>query len=71
MTCRSLRFRISNAASGYFGGRASLCPTGGIPTSVALTEGRAEDREGNVYFSDIINQRIMKLSKDGALKKRA
>jgi hypothetical protein len=27
----------------------------------------AVDREGNVYFTDIINQRIMKLSVDGVL----
>jgi gluconolactonase len=38
-----------------------------IATSVAFTEGPAVDREGNVYFTDIINQRIMKLSKDGPL----
>ena len=38
-----------------------------IATTVAFTEGPAVDREGNVYFTDIINQRIMKLSKDGVL----
>ena len=38
-----------------------------IATTVAFTEGPTLDREGNVYFSDIINQRIMKLSKDGVL----
>jgi gluconolactonase len=38
-----------------------------IATSVAFTEGPAVDPEGNVYFTDIINQRIMKLSKDGPL----
>jgi gluconolactonase len=36
-----------------------------IATTVAFTEGPTVDREGNVYFSDIINQRIMKLSTDG------
>ena len=35
--------------------------------TVAFTEGPAVDRDGNVYFTDIINQRIMKLGKDGAL----
>ena len=38
-----------------------------IATMVAFTEGPAVDREGNVYFTDIINQRIMKLSTDDVL----
>jgi gluconolactonase len=35
--------------------------------TVAFTEGPAVDRDGNVYFTDIINQRIMKLATDGQL----
>jgi gluconolactonase len=35
--------------------------------TVAFTEGPAVDRDGTVYFTDIINQRIMKLGTDGAL----
>jgi gluconolactonase len=38
-----------------------------IATTVAFTEGPAVDRAGNVYFTDIINQRIMKLGADGVL----
>ena len=38
-----------------------------IAASVAFTEGPAADREGNVYFTDIISQRIMKLGRDGLL----
>ena len=38
-----------------------------IAATIAFTEGPSVDREGNVYFTDIINQRIMKLSKDGVL----
>ena len=38
-----------------------------IATTVAFTEGPPVDREGNVYFTEIINQRIMKLGKDGTL----
>ena len=38
-----------------------------IAAAVAFTEGPAVDREGNVYFTDIINQRIMKLGLDGLL----
>jgi gluconolactonase len=38
-----------------------------IAAAVAFTEGPAVDREGTVYFTDIINQRIMKLGRDGVL----
>ena len=38
-----------------------------VATTVAFTEGPAVDRDGNVYFTDIINQRIMKLGADGVL----
>jgi len=38
-----------------------------IAATVAFTEGPAVDPEGNVYFTDIINQRIMKLGRDGVL----
>ena len=38
-----------------------------IAATLAFTEGPAVDPEGNVYFTDIISQRIMKLGPDGAL----
>ena len=38
-----------------------------IATTVAFTEGPTVDRDGNVYFTEIINQRIMKLGTDGML----
>lgn len=38
-----------------------------VATTVAFTEGPTVDRDGNVYFTDIINQRIMKLGADGRL----
>jgi len=38
-----------------------------VATSIAFTEGPTVDRQGNVYFTDITNQRIMKLSADGVL----
>jgi gluconolactonase len=38
-----------------------------VATTVAFTEGPTVDRDGNVYFTDIINQRIMKLSAAGKL----
>jgi gluconolactonase len=38
-----------------------------LATTVAFIEGPTSDRDGNIYFSDIINQRIMKLSAAGAL----
>ncbi len=34
-------------------------------TSIAFTEGPAADDEGNLFFSDIINNRIMVMSPDG------
>ena len=36
-----------------------------IATSVSMLEGPAVDRDGNVYFTDILMQRIMRFSKDG------
>ena len=36
-----------------------------VATSVAFTEGPAVDHEGRVYFSDIINNRIMVMEPDG------
>jgi gluconolactonase len=38
-----------------------------IATTVAFTEGPTVDREGNVYFTEIMTQRIMKLGKNGIL----
>ena len=38
-----------------------------IAVTIAFTEGPTSDRDGNVYFSDIMSQRIMKLSKTGEL----
>ena len=38
-----------------------------IAAAIAFTEGPTADREGNVYFTDIMSQRIMKLSKDGVV----
>lgn len=38
-----------------------------VATMVAYLEGPAVDRDGNVYFSDEINLRIMKLSANGVL----
>ena len=36
-------------------------------TTIAFTEGPAVDSDGSVYFSDIPNNRIMKLSAEGQL----
>jgi len=38
-----------------------------IATTVAFTEGPTPDRAGNIYFTDIINQRIMEVGTDGNL----
>lgn len=38
-----------------------------VATALSLTEGPAVDREGNVYFTEILTQRILKLGSDGVL----
>ena len=38
-----------------------------IAAQLSFTEGPTVDREGNVYFTDIINSRIMKLDAKGAM----
>ena len=38
-----------------------------VAAAVSFTEGPTVDREGNVYFSEIVNERIMKLSTNGVL----
>src|SRR5262245_25563041 len=67
VTGRSFRFPISMLLLAILVASPVLAQQVEIATSVAFTEGPAVDREGNVYFTDIINQRIMKLSKDGPL----
>jgi gluconolactonase len=36
-----------------------------LAATIAFTEGPTVDREGNVYFTDIVSQRILKLGTDG------
>ena len=38
-----------------------------IAATLAFTEGPTVDRDGNVYFTDVVNERIMKLTSAGAL----
>ena len=38
-----------------------------IATTVAFTEGPVADRDGNVYFTELVFQRIMKLTPKGVL----
>jgi len=38
-----------------------------VATALALTEGPTVDAQGNVYFSEILSQRILKLGTDGVL----
>jgi gluconolactonase len=38
-----------------------------VATSVAFTEGPTVDRDGNVYFTEMVSQRIMKLTAKGVL----
>ena len=47
--------------------RPAVAQTPDVATSVAFTEGPAVDRDGNVYFTELVGQRIMKLSAKGLL----
>jgi gluconolactonase len=38
-----------------------------VAASVAFTEGPAQDLDGNVYFTEVVNARIMRVSPDGKL----
>jgi gluconolactonase len=70
VTVTSLRVPIAATAIVVAGVAMALPATAQEPeiaTTVAFTEGPTSDRDGNVYFTDIINQRIMKLGADGVL----
>jgi gluconolactonase len=45
----------------------AVAQTPEVATSLAFTEGPAVDRDGNVYFTELVAQRIMKLSAKGVL----
>ena len=47
--------------------RPALAQQPEIATAVAFTEGPAVDGDGNVYFTEMVAQRIMKLSANGVL----
>jgi len=50
-----------------FGARAGRAQELETVTAVSLLEGPTVDRDGNVYFTDLMPQRIMKFSRDGVL----
>ena len=52
---------------GLLGPRAASAQPPEIATAVAFTEGPTVDRDGNVYFTEMVGQRIMKLSAKGVL----
>jgi gluconolactonase len=52
---------VSILASGGLSQEATIVGT------LSFTEGPTVDREGNVFFTDIVSQRIMKLGRDGLL----
>ncbi len=49
------------------GGQPTVQTPVEVATTVAFLEGPTSDATGNVYFTDIINQRILKLSAAGTL----
>lgn len=67
MTCRHSRvllaaFALATAVPAFVSGQPAE-----IATAVAFTEGPTVDRDGNVYFTEMVFQRIMKLSASGEL----
>jgi gluconolactonase len=65
-TARNRVIAIVLAASSY-GVGAGTAQDLEIATAVSLLEGPTVDRDGNVYFTDLMSQRIMKFSRDGVL----
>src|SRR5688572_16579262 len=61
---RHLRSALLVAAMSWVWGTAQDLE---VATFVSMLEGPAVDRDGNVYFTDILAQRIMKFSSAGAL----
>jgi gluconolactonase len=55
------------APSGRAQSQSQSQPAVEVATTVAFTEGPTAAADGSVYFTDIINQRILKLSADGVL----
>ena len=47
--------------------RAAVAQQPEMATSIAFTEGPTVDRDGNVYFTEMVSQRIMKLTANGVL----
>ena len=68
---RVASFFKSLASTGVAVSIAAAVPLAGqeleIATTLSFTEGPTVDRAGNVYFTDLITQRIMKLGTDGVL----
>jgi gluconolactonase len=58
---------IAIAALAASGTTRAAAQTLQIATAVAFLEGPAVDRAGNVYFTEMVQQRIMKLGIDGVL----
>jgi gluconolactonase len=61
------RLRILTAFLVFMRAMTAIAQQPEIATAVAFTEGPAVDREGNVYFSEMVSMRIMKLSAKGEL----
>lgn len=67
MTCRLEVLATALVFVGAAIPRLAVAQQPEVATAVAFTEGPAVDREGNVYFSEMVSQRIMKLSVSGVL----
>ena len=60
-------FAVSIVVVGLMMPNATAAQQPEIATSVAFTEGPTVDRDGSVYFTELVFQRIMKLTPEGVL----
>ena len=61
------RFVTALAVAAIFGPSPAAGQQPEIATALAFTEGPTVDRDGNVYFTELVFQRIMKLDPKGVL----
>lgn len=66
-TCRCLGFAVGALCLTIIGNGRALGQEVEIVARSAFNESPTVDREGNVYFSENVSERILKVSKDGTL----
>ncbi len=65
--CRTLPVRSAVFLTGFLMSVPAAAQEPTVAATLAFTEGPTVDRAGNLYFSEMVSQRIMRLSPDGVL----